>query len=97
MGAGMSRSGLKHEGPTEQAWVDGKRAARMERVDGFDPETRALVHQYGLNVVTQFHNQNITSPSKIRHLVETVLDEFSPTRGTFSGQGRRVELIGGRS
>lgn len=83
--------------PSEQSWVDAKRAARMGRVDAMPDGLRALVHEYGLNVVQQFLQSGVTNPRTIRHLVETLLDEFSPTRGTFSSQGvRNPMLTGGR-
>lgn len=68
------------------------REARMARVDQFDPATRTLVYNYGLNIVQNFHQLGVTKPNHIRHLVEAVLDEFSPTRGSFSQQGIRNTL-----
>ena len=32
----------------------------------------------------------VEKPKHIRHVVETVLNEFSPTRGSFSAQGIRT-------
>lgn len=75
-----------------QAMVDRKRAARMTRVDSMSPELKALVNEYGLNVVNQFLAVGLSKPKQIRHLVECVLDEFSPTRGSYSKQGRRVDV-----
>ncbi len=69
--------------------VDIKRKARMDKVEQFDPETRTLIHEYGLTVVTALHDAGVRKPNRIRHVVETVLDEFSPTRGTRSAQGPR--------
>lgn len=95
----LSTSGAIHRhapgSPSEQSWVDGKRQARMARIDGLTPELRALVHEYGFNVVQQFMQSGVTSARAIRHLVESVLDEFSPTRGTFSSQGIRNPLLNG--
>lgn len=73
----------------DQAWIDAKRAARMEGVDRMPQELRALVHEYGLNVVTALLQCGVSKPNRIRHIVETVLDEFSPTRGSCSAQGPR--------
>ncbi|PCI04625.1 MAG: hypothetical protein COB78_10050 [Hyphomicrobiales bacterium] len=70
-----------------------KRKKRMEKVDQFDPKTRALIHEYGLSVVQSFVDVGIKNPKHIKHLVETVLNEFSPTRGSFSIQGIRNENI----
>ena len=73
--------------------VDIKRANRMAKVDQYDPEIRALVHEYGLTVVKAIYDLGITKPSHIKHIVETVLNEFSPTRGSFSSQGIRTPKI----
>jgi hypothetical protein len=68
-------------------YVQKKRIARMATVDDMKPEYRSLVHEYGLNVVKTLIDLGVTKPNQIRHVVETVLDEFSPTRGSFSSQG----------
>jgi hypothetical protein len=73
--------------------VRGNRQKRMDDIDGLPPETRALVHAYGWTVVKAFMDIGVTKPKHIRHIVERVLDEFSPTRGTFTGQGIRHEKI----
>lgn len=73
--------------------VQQKRQARMAKVDEFDPATRTLIHEYGLNVVTAFVDLGIVKPRHIKHLVECVLDEFSPTRGSFSIQGIRTPIV----
>lgn len=73
-----------------QRAVDERRSKRMAAVDALSPDLRALVHEYGLSLVHQFLNHGITKPKAIRHLVEYVLDEFSPTRGSFSVQGIRT-------
>jgi hypothetical protein len=72
--------------------VQVNRAARMEIVDEYDPATRALVHAYGLSIVRSFHENGVTKAKRIKHLVECVLDEFSPTRGSYSQQGVRVAI-----
>ena len=59
----------------------------MEAIDRMSSDQRALVHDYGFSIVYQFMCAGVTKPSRIRHLVELVLDEFSPTRGTSSNQG----------
>lgn len=78
---------------SDQAWVDAKRAARMNAVDELPPEIRELVHDYGLNTIKAFWDIGVRKPRHIKHLIETVLDEFSPTRGSFSSQGRRTDII----
>ena len=83
------RSDQEHE-----AIVQAKRQARMAKVDEFDPATRTLIHNYGYTVVNAFVQLGVTKPKHIRHLVECVLDEFSPTRGSFSCQGIRTQVIG---
>lgn len=76
-----------------QEFVDGKRQKRMAEIDRLPPAIRELVHEYGWYVVKNFMDVGITKPRHIKHLVEVVLNEFSPTRGTFSIQGIRGELI----
>lgn len=70
--------------------VETRRVARMDAIDRMPPALRELVHDYGLNVVKACTDLGITKPNQIKHLVETVLDEFSPTRGTGSAQGARA-------
>lgn len=76
-----------------ERFVTAKRKNRMDRIDNLAPEIRALVHEYGFNVVNAFLQLGITKHRQIRHLVETVLDEFSPTRGSFASQGIRTPRI----
>ena len=76
-----------------QHQVDQRRAQRMAAIDDMHPDLRALVHQYGLNTVRAFVDIGVTKPKHIRHLVETVLDENSPTRGSFSSQGARTTVV----
>jgi hypothetical protein len=72
--------------------VDVKCRRRMAMVDAYSPDVRALIHEYGLTVVKGFYDLGVKNPRHIRHLVEIVLNEFSPTRGTFSKQGKRTEV-----
>lgn len=67
--------------------VQARRQNRMAMVDSLSPETRACIHDYGLKVVLALLECGVTKPARIRHVVETVLDEFSPTRGSNSYQG----------
>lgn len=78
---------------SEQEWVDAKRIARMKAIDVLPPDLRALVHDYGYNVVNSFRQLGISKAKHIKHLVEVVLDEFSPTRGSYSSQGVRPPLM----
>jgi len=74
-----------------ESMVERKRRNRMARIDAMSPELRALVHEYGLNIVDVFLSYGVKKPARIRHAVETILDEFSPTRGSFSIQGIRTK------
>jgi hypothetical protein len=64
------------------------RERRMSFIDRMSPELRACVHDYSLSVVRAFMDIGVREPRHIRHLVETVLDEFSPTRGSSSRQAQ---------
>jgi hypothetical protein len=75
-----------------QEKVQAKRIARMEMIDKFPVEIRELVHEYGWSIVHALIDVGVKKPSHIRHVVERVLDEFSPTRGTYSKQGIRTEV-----
>lgn len=76
-----------------QEVVDIKRTNRMASIDKLPPDIRSLIHEYGYNVVKSIYDVGVVKPKQIRHIVETVLNEFSPTRGTFSKQGIRGEKI----
>lgn len=69
-----------------------KRQARMARIDNLTPELRELVHEYGWNTVNAFIDSGVTRARNIRHCVETVLDEFSPTRCSSSSQGGKEKI-----
>jgi len=80
-------------GVPPQTVIDAKRQSRMQKVDAMSPEMRAIVNDYGFCIVNNFNNLGVTKPNQIRHLVELVLDEFSPTRGSKSKQGIRTEVV----
>ena len=84
-------SGLWHPDMTPEhiAKVEENRRRRMDEIDRLSPELRACVKDYGWTVVKSFLDHKITRVKTIRHIVERVLDEFSPTRGSGSSQGRR--------
>lgn len=63
-----------------------RRAARMAQVDALSPDLRALVHEYGFPTVKSLLDLGVKKPRQIKHVVETILDEFSPTRGSYSKQ-----------
>lgn len=71
-----------------------RRVNRMAAIDNLPADIRELVHDYGYNVVKAHLDLKVKSARHIRHLVETTLDEFSPTRGGFSSQGVRVGARG---
>jgi hypothetical protein len=54
---------------------------------------RLLVHKYGFTVVKTCMDLGVRQPKHITHLVECILDEFSPTRGSYSKQGVRTEVV----
>lgn len=75
------------------ARIQENRRNRLDRVDNMPAELRELVNSYGLAVVDTCMALGVTKARHIKHLVETVLDEFSPTRGSFSRQGVRTEVV----
>lgn len=81
-----------HDAAEHQEFIDGRRKERMRQIDNLTPELRILVHDYGWNCVRAFLDCGVVRPKRIRHLVETVLNEFSPTRGAYSNQGIRTTL-----
>lgn len=70
-----------------------RRQKRMQQVDDMPPELRACVHDYGLTVVVAITSIGVTKARHVRHIVETVLNEMSPIRGSFSSQGIRTPLV----
>lgn len=82
----------ERRGASDPAWVDQKRANRMRMIDDMPADLRACVHDYSLNVVKAFVDVGVTKPKHIRHIVERVLDEFSPTRASYSNQGISTNL-----
>lgn len=79
-------------GETKEQMIDRKRQARMSAIDNLSKEHRELVHEYGLTVVHALMQCGVTKPNKIRHCVETILNEFSPTRGSYAAQGPRKDV-----
>jgi hypothetical protein len=75
------------------AKVEARRAARMKTIDTWPKDRRECVHDYGFTVVNTLVSLGITETRHIRHIVNTVLNEFSPSRGTFSGQGIRTPYL----
>lgn len=59
---------------------------RMNRIDKLPQPLRALVHEYGLSIVTAFIDAGMYDAKRIRHCIETVLNELSPLRKPTSSQ-----------
>lgn len=59
----------QQEAPLDEG--DGHESA-MALVDAMKPEHRALVHEYGLNMVLAFLQNGVTDAPNIRHLIRTV-------------------------
>lgn len=75
-----------------RAFVAGKRGSRMHDIDKLPADIRLLIHEYGYTIVKTLMDCGVTKPNRIKHIVETVLNEFSPTRGTYSIQGIRKNI-----
>ena len=69
--------------------IERRRVIRMDTIDRLPSEVRECVHDYGWHVVKTIMDLGVKKPKHIRQIVETVLDEFSPTRGSASAQGTR--------
>ncbi len=69
-----------------------KRRNRMGIIDNLPREVRDMVNEYGWAVVHACIDSGVEKPRNIRHLVETILDEFSPTRCSYSAQGRSTRV-----
>lgn len=83
-------SNSPYRGMTRDQIVEVKRKNRMAQVDAYPTPVRELIHDYGLTVVKCIYDLGVKKPAQIKQIVETVLDEFSPTRGSFSSQGNRA-------
>lgn len=75
-----------------QQLAEHRRRERMARIDALPADVRELVHEYGYHIVNMLMSLGVKKPRQIEHVVETILDEFSPTRGSFSQQGIRTEV-----
>jgi hypothetical protein len=79
----------KNDDVAFRAIVERRRAARMEVIDRLPEDVRQCVHDYGWTVVKTLMDLGLKKPKHIRHVVETILNEFSPTRGTYASQGTK--------
>ena len=68
------------EKPGYNASIVKRARERMARVDQFPPDIRALVHEFGLEVVQEFWNHNVRRPNAMRHLIETVQGKYADGR-----------------
>lgn len=73
-----------------QTEIERRRRNRMALVDAMPDDIRTLVHEYGLGIVLQMHAGGVTQARHIRCIVETVLNELSPARQSWSAQGPRT-------
>lgn len=48
---------------------------RMSRMDAFPPDIRALVHEFGLEIVQEFWTHGVRKAKSIRHLILVVRGE----------------------
>jgi hypothetical protein len=74
--------------------IDIRRRERMAKIDAMPVELRTLVHEYGYAIVSTCLDVGVNKPKHIRQVVETILNEFSPTRGSYSIQGIRAKIDG---
>lgn len=70
-----------------EIYAQEKRKIRMKIYDDQCPEVRQLINEYGFTLVHTFSCCGVTKAKHVRHLIERVLDEMSPTRGSGSLQG----------
>lgn len=61
------------EDPAFNSAIVKRAQKRMARVDAMEPEMRAVVYDYNLEVVWEFINHGVKTPSSVRHLIDTVL------------------------
>lgn len=73
---------------TFKGLVDARRIKRMETVDSMPEDWRAVVHDYGLSIVTALRDCGVKEAKRARHIISVVVNETSPFHGGFSSQGR---------
>lgn len=72
--------------------IQQKRKARMENIDKLPEDVRHCIHTYGYTPVYACLDLGIKKGNQIRHLIETILNECSATRGAYSKQGVRTDV-----
>ena len=71
--ADIEKAKLNCQKPDYMAGTAERARKRMERVDAFPSEVRAVIHDYSLEVVQEFWNHGVKRAKSMRHLIETVL------------------------
>lgn len=59
--------------PNFNAAIVKRAQKRMERVDAFPPEIRAIIHEHGLEIVQEYWNHGVRKARSIQHLIATTL------------------------
>lgn len=67
------------QAPDYMAATAERAAKRMARVDDMPRELRAVVYEYGLEIVQEFVNHGVTTPNRIKYLVDVVRNAELPT------------------
>lgn len=65
---------------------------RMQQIDSLPADIKALVHEYGWNLVKAYRDVGVLKARHIKHLIETTMNELSAVRGSYSKQGLRVDV-----
>jgi hypothetical protein len=69
----IRKAKMEIEAPEFNAATVARARKRMARVDNMQPDLRAIVHEYGLEIVQEFLNVLGARPKTIKHLIDTVL------------------------
>lgn len=69
----LRRNAMRRSGEDVKERVE----RRMAIIDALSPELRALVHQYGWNIVKNFMDNGVRGPRQIKHLIELVLHDYA--------------------
>jgi hypothetical protein len=83
--------------PRHNASLRDRAVRRMERVDALPREIRALVYEYGLEIVNEYLQHKVTHAPNIAFLIKTVLSAERPhgvaVRKLFQARGVRATSI----
>jgi hypothetical protein len=90
----MKKFDLKDDGVTYKReaedfsdWITDKRQARFKEIDKLSKEQKAVVHDWGYNIVDNFIRCGVTKPKHMRHLIRVILDDTRPEEKSYSKQG----------